>query len=105
MLPIILVTFAVAFIVAEDQFGPIYTMYDGCTCGQRRSWLGFDGSPVLRHKQLFLRIDEPGNPRHQHQFWDARYDGRYRVFLYAGVTFGILSALTWAYQRKRIRPA
>jgi hypothetical protein len=101
MLPIILAVLAVSFIVPEERFGPIYTMYDGCTCGQRRAWLEFEESPSLRRKQLFLRIEEPGDPKHQHQFWDAQYGGQYHVFLYIGFGCGILSAASWIYQRKR----
>ena len=102
ILPIILAGLAVAFIVAEDGVGPVYTMYDGCTCGQSRAWLEFEESPNLSGKQLFLRIEKPGEPKHQHQFWDEQYDGQYHVFLYIGVVCGILSAATWNYKRKRI---
>jgi hypothetical protein len=101
MLPIILAVLAVAFIVAEDRYGPIYTMSDVCICGQSRSWLEFEESPSLSGKQLFLRIDEPGDPKHQHEFSDAQYGGQYHVFLYVGVVCGILSAASWIYKRKR----
>ena len=102
MLPIILAVLAVSFIVAEDRYGPIYTMYDGCTCGQSRAWLEFEESRSLSGKQLFLRIERSGDPEHQHQYYDAKYDGQYPVFLYTGILCGILSVGSWIYQRKRV---
>ena len=99
-LPVFLAVFAVSFILAEGWYGPIYTMYDGCACGQRRAWFEFEESPSLRGMQLFLRIEEPGDPKHQHQYYDAKYDGQYPVLVYIGVGFGLLSAATWLYRRK-----
>jgi hypothetical protein len=99
MLSIILGWLAVGFIIAQSFVGPIYTMYDGCVCHRSRAWLQFEESSSLR---LFLRIETPGDPKHQHQFYDAKYDGQYPVLIYIGVGFGLLSAATWLYRRKRV---
>jgi hypothetical protein len=101
MLSIILAWLAVGFIIAHGFVGPIYTMYDGCVCGQSRAWLEFEESSSLR---LFLRIERPGDPKHQHQYYDAKYDGQYPVLIYIGVGFGLSSAAAWFYRRKRALP-
>jgi hypothetical protein len=79
-------------------------MYDGCVCHRSRAWLEFNESSSLKSIKLFLRIEEPGDPQHQHQFYDAKYDGQYPVLVYIGVGFGLLSAAAWFYRRKRVLP-
>jgi hypothetical protein len=98
-LPVFLAVVAVTFILSEGWVGPIYTMSDGCVCHRSRAWLQFEESSSLR---LFLRIKKPGDPKHQHQYYDAKYGGQYPVLVYIAVGFGLLSAATWLYRRKRV---
>jgi hypothetical protein len=100
MFAFIFAVFAVIFFVAHRGVGPNYTEYDGCVCGQSRSWLEFDESSSLRGVKLFLRIETTGDPHHQHQFCDPTYEGQYPVLAYIGVGFGLLSAATWLYRRR-----
>jgi hypothetical protein len=99
-LPIILAVFAVTCIVAQGWFGSIFTEYDWCVCHRSRAWLAFEDSS-LRQTRLFLRIEQPGDLQHQHQFCDAKWERQYPIFIYAGVAFGILSAVSWIYLRKQ----
>ena len=92
---------AVGFIVLHGCVGPIFTEYDWCVCHRSRAWLAFEDSD-FRHTQFFLRIEEPGDLQHQHQFCDAKWERRIPIFVYVGVAFGILSAASWIYQRKRV---
>jgi len=101
-LPVILAVLAVSFIVAEGWCGPIYTEYDWCVCGQSRAWLEFDESSSLRGVRLFQRLEKPGDPHHQHQFCDPKYEGQYPVLVYIGVGFGLLSVATWLYRRRAL---
>jgi hypothetical protein len=101
-LPVIFAVLAVSFILAEGWCGPVYTMSDWCQCHRSRAWLEFDESLNLRGMKLFLRVEEPGDPQHQHQFCDPQYGGQYPVLAYIGVGFGLLSAATWLYRRRAL---
>jgi hypothetical protein len=102
MLSIILALLAVVFITAELYFGPVYTMYDECPCGQTRAWLEFNECSDLRGVQFFLRIENPGDLHHQHVFSDSVYEGQYSIMGYLGLGFAMLSTASWFYTRKRI---
>lgn len=101
MLPIIFAVLAAASIVAHGWFGPVFTEYDSCKCHRSRAWLAFDDCAGLRRTQFFLRIEEPGDLQHQHQFCDPKYERQIPIFIYAGAVLGILSTAFWIYQRKR----
>jgi hypothetical protein len=107
-LPVILAVLAVIFILADGYIGPIYTMSNWCECHRSYVWLEFNESESLRGVALFLRVEEPGDPQHHHQFTDAKYDGQYPVLFYIGVGFGISSVVAglavWFYGRKRALP-
>ena len=102
MLPFILALFAVISIMAHGWLGPIYTMYDWCDCHRSRTWLEFNECASLRRTQFFLRIEQPGDLQHEHRFCDPQYERQIPIFVYAGVGFGVLSAASWIYQRKRM---
>jgi hypothetical protein len=104
MLSIILAWLAAGFIVVQGWSGPLYTMYDSCPCGECRAWLEFEESPALRDMKLFLTIEKQGDPKHQHQFCDPRYDDQYLVLGYVGVGLGLLSAATLLYHWKHGLP-
>ena len=104
VLPITFTVLALTFIVSHVWLGPIYTMSDGCICGERRAWLEFNENPEWRNAKLFLRIESSGTPQHKHEYWDAKYGGQYPVLVYIGVGFGILGATAWLCRRKRVLP-
>src|SRR5580692_6679422 len=100
ILSLIFAVLAIACVAAEGWLGPLYTMYDWCECHRSRAWLEFDDCSNLRGVEFFLRIEQVGDARHQHQFCDPKYEGQYPVFMYGGAAFGMASVASAIRGRK-----
>jgi hypothetical protein len=77
---IITVGLAIVFLVicASQWFlGPVYVLEDGCACGLRRQWYGFDECRALRQKRFFLKVLSEGDPKQQHLYWDATWNEQF----------------------------
>ena len=60
--------------------GPVYICDDGCACGRRRQWYSFDECAPLRQKQFLLIVFSEGDPKHQHQYYDATWSEQFWLF-------------------------
>jgi hypothetical protein len=92
--------FAAAFIGFHLWIGPIYTKYDGCSCGLHRTWISFDDQPRLRDTKLFLRVTSSGDPSHKHEYIDPVYVAN-SALGFIGTGFGLVSVVLWFAPRKR----
>jgi hypothetical protein len=99
MISILMGAFALLFIVAHLWLGPVYRMYDGCICGQHRTWISFDDSTKFRGTKLFVRITSPGDLHHSHEYTDPVYD-THPVLGFIGVGFGLAGVVVGFYPRQ-----
>jgi hypothetical protein len=51
---------------------PIMEVVDGCSCGRERKWYEMPNSPWA-NADIFLRIENPGDLKHAHRYWDAQW--------------------------------
>jgi hypothetical protein len=63
---------ALALLYLLHWIFPIMECNDGCECGYKRIWYECPNSP-FHHKGFFLRIENPGDPLHEHRLWDATW--------------------------------
>ena len=63
---------ALALLLAATSL-PVIKCHDGCQCGLRRSWYSGMGG-IFGGKKMLLKIEQPGDPEHEHEIWDATYE-------------------------------
>ncbi len=60
--------------------GPLYKCHDGYECGRQRIFFSFNECRLLRHIKVFVWIESPGDPNHQHRHWDAQWCAQYGLW-------------------------